>query len=180
MLRRNGGAPLEPILDPNTWAREEVLVSAVPSPDGALVAFAKAVGSTHDARVHVLDVETGEVLSDRPRGTFDLYLVWRPDASGFFYAACPEPGEVPAGEEASGSNDHQVGGVPNAIYEHRIGSTVPARRVFGDHEVKEYWCSVEVSECERFAVLYTWDFVHANTVHLLRLADRGSACRWRR
>ena len=167
MLRRNEGAPLEPVLDPNTWAREEVLVSAVPSPDGALVAFAKAVGSTHDARVHVLDVETGEVLSDRPRGTFDLYLVWRPDASGFFYAARPEPGEVPAGEEASRNANDQF----QAIYEHRIGSTVPARRVFGDHEVKEYWCSVEVSECGRFAVLYKWQFVHANAVHLLRLAD---------
>ena len=59
----------------------------------------------------------------------------------------------------------------DAIYEHRIGSTVPARRVFGDHEVKEYWCSVEVSECGRFAVLYKWRFVHANAVYLLRLAD---------
>lgn len=161
MLRRDDGAPLEPVLDPNTWAREEVLVSAVPSPDGALVAFAKAVGSTHGARVHLLDVETGELLPDRPRGTFDLYLGWRPDASGFFYAACPGPGEVPAGEETSWG----------AIYEHRIGSTKPARRVFGDDHVKEHWCSVEVSECGRFAVLYKWRFVHANAVYLLRLAD---------
>ena len=56
---------------------------------------------------------------------------------------CPEPGEVPAGEEALWS----------AIYEHRLGSAAPARRVFGDDRARTYWCSVEVSECGRFAVL---------------------------
>jgi prolyl oligopeptidase len=161
LLRREGGAPLEPVLDPNAWAPEEALVFATPSPDGALVAFGRAVGSTHGPLIHVLDVETGRLLPDRPRGTFDGYLAWRPDAAGFLYAACPEPGEVPEGEEKHWG----------AVYEHRLGSDAPARRVFGDDEVKEYWCSVEVSECGRFAVLYKWDFVHANVVYLLRLAD---------
>lgn len=160
VMRPREGAPLEPVLDPNTWPPEEVLVSGVPSPDGALVAFAKAVGSTHRARIHVLDIEAGELLPDRPRGTFDGYMAWRPDSSGFFYAASPEPGEVSADEETSWG----------AIYEHRIGSTEPARRVFGD-DVKNRWCSVYVSECGRFAVLYKWHFVHANAVYLLRLAD---------
>jgi prolyl oligopeptidase len=161
MLRRCHGAPLETVIDPNTWEHGEVLVFAVPSPDGARVAFGKASGGTHEAVIHVLDVETGRLLPDRPRGTGHTSLAWRPDASGFFYAACPEPGEVPAGEEAYW----------NAIYEHRLGSDVPARKVFGDSQVKEYWCSVQLSECRRFAVLYKWDYVHANAVYLLRLAD---------
>ena len=161
MLRRGKDAPLETVLDPNTWPSAEVLVFAVPSPDGALVAFGKAVGGTHDAVIRVLDVETGRLLPDRPRGRDHMSLAWRPDASGFFYAACPEPGEVPSGEEAHW----------NAIYEHRLGSGAPARRVFGDDRVKRYWCAVEVSECGRFSVLYKWDFVHANAVYLLRLAD---------
>jgi prolyl oligopeptidase len=80
---------------------------------------------------------------------------------GFFYAACPERGEMPTGDARDW----------NAIYEHRIGSGAPARRIFGDDLVKEYWCSVKVSECGRFAVLSKWDFVHANVVYLLRLAD---------
>jgi prolyl oligopeptidase len=160
MLRRGKSAALETVLDPNTWASDEVLVFAVPSPDGALVAFGKAVGG-HDAVTHVLDVETGRLLPDRPRGTSHESLAWRPDASGFFYAASPQPGEVPAGDEAHWS----------AIYEHQLGSGTPARRVFGDDHVKEYWCSVKISECGRFAVLYKWDFVHANVVYLLRLAD---------
>src|SRR5438105_6479829 len=49
MLRRGKDAPLETVLDPNTWASDEVLVFAVPSPDGTLVAFGKSVGSAHDA-----------------------------------------------------------------------------------------------------------------------------------
>ena len=35
MLRRHPGAPLETVLDPNTWASDETLVFAVPSPDGS-------------------------------------------------------------------------------------------------------------------------------------------------
>lgn len=163
MLRRGKDTPLETLLDPNTWADDEALVFAVPSPDGALVAFGKAIGSTHNAAIHVLDVETGRLLPDQPHGTSHSSLAWRPDASAFFYAACPEPGEVPPGDEAHW----------NAIYEHRLGSATPARRVFGDDHQKEYWCSVKVSECGRFAVLYKWDYVHANVVFLLRLADNA-------
>ncbi|WP_244224382.1 prolyl oligopeptidase family serine peptidase [Corallococcus sicarius] len=161
LLRRGRGAPLETVLDPNTWASDETLVFAVPSPDGARVAFGKAVGGTHSPVIHVLDVETGRLLGDRPYGTSHASVVWRPDASGFFYAACPDPSEVAPGDE-----DHW-----NAIYEHRLGSDVPARRIFGDDQVKEYWCTVRLSECKRFAVLSKWDYVHANVVYLLRLAD---------
>ena len=163
MLRRSKDAPLETVLDPNMWASDEVLVFAVPSPDGMRVAFGKSVGGAHDAVIHVLDVETGRLLPDRPRGTCheDESPAWRPDGSGFFYAAYPEPGEVPAGDESQW----------HAVYEHRLGSGTPARRIFGDDHVKQYWCAVEVSECRRFAVLYKWDFVHANVVYLLQLAD---------
>jgi prolyl oligopeptidase len=161
LLRRSASAPLETVLDPNRWASNEALVFAVPSPNGALVAFGKAIGSSHGASIHVLDVETGQMLPDRPRGVSHESLAWLPDSSGFFYAAYPERGEVPP-EEATQWH---------AVYEHRIGSTEPARRVFGDDQIKEYWCSVKISQCGRFAVLYKWDFVHANVVYLLRLAD---------
>ncbi|RKH57344.1 prolyl oligopeptidase family serine peptidase [Corallococcus aberystwythensis] len=163
MFRRGRDAPLETVLDPNTWADTEALTFAVPSPEGAYVAFGKAVGGTHGALIHVLDVETGRLLPDRPRGTSHTSLAWRPDGAGFFYAACPEPGEVPPGDEAHW----------NAIYEHRLGSDRPARRIFGDNRVKEYWCTVKVSECRRFAVLTKWDYVHANAVYLLRIEDEA-------
>ena len=48
MLRRGKDAPLETVLDPNTWASDEMLVFAVPSPDGTLVAFGKSVGGAQE------------------------------------------------------------------------------------------------------------------------------------
>jgi prolyl oligopeptidase len=159
MMRRGHGSPLEPVLDPNAWPNAEALVFAVPSPDGRWIAFGKVGGEIQDSRIRVLAAETGELLADRPRGRFHASVAWQPDSGGFFYAACPEIGEVAAGEE----NDW------NAIYEHRLGSRLPARRVFGDDKVKDYWCAVKVSECGRFAVLTKWDFVHANVVFLLDL-----------
>jgi len=153
LILHRRGAPPEAVLDPNTWASEEALVFAVPSPDGRRVAYGTAVGSTHNPVISVLDVETGRVLPDRPGGGNHASVAWRRDGSGFFYVATPDPGEV-YGE---------------AVYEHEIGAGT--QRIFGDDRHKEYWCSVEVSQCGRFAVLYAWDFVHANVVYLLRLAD---------
>lgn len=161
VCRRAAGADPKTVIDPNTWAGDAALAFAVPSPDGSLVAFGRTEGGGRGTTIRVLDVETGQLLSDRPRGTNQSSVAWRPDASGFFYAAHPEPGEVSPGDEAHWS----------AIYEHRLASGSPARRVYGDDRVKEYWCSVTVSECGRFALLYKWDYLHANVVHLLRLED---------
>lgn len=155
MLQGSADATPETVLDPNQWPGNTALVFAMPSPDGALVAFGRSVGNAHDAEIHVLDVASGQILPDRPYGTAHETPAWRPDSSGFFYAAYPAPGDTP--------NMH-------GIYEHRVGAAEPARRVFGAENI-DYWCAVRVSECGRFAVLYTWDFVHANTVFLLRLAD---------
>ena len=147
--RREPDGELETVIDPNTWPSTEALVYAVPSPDGRLVAFGKAVGGTHDARIEIMEVDTGLVRPDRLRGTNHMEATWRPDSSALFYNATED------GKES--------------ILEHRVGSDAPALQVFGGDE--DYWCSVAVSECGRYAVLYQWDFVHANIVFLLRLAD---------
>ena len=147
-MRRTPDEPLETVLDPNTWPSTEALVFAVPSPDGRLVAFGKAIGSTHDARIRILEVDTGSVLPDEPSGTIQWRPAWRPDSESFLYEAVADGKDV--------------------ILEHHIGSP-NERQVFGGDS--DYWCWVEVTECGRYAVLYQWDFVHANIVSLLRLAD---------
>ena len=161
MLRRGAGAPLETVLDPNTWAERRgagVRRALARRRAGRVREGRRQHPRRGDPRARRRD----GAAASRPAPRYEpRSLAWRPDASGFFYAAYPEPGEVPPGDEALWS----------AIYEHRLGSGAPARRIFGDDHVKEYWCSVKVSECGRFAVLYKWDFVHANVVYLLRLAD---------
>jgi prolyl oligopeptidase len=155
LVLRPADAEPRTVLDPNRWASEEVLVFAQPSPDGSLVAFGTTVGSAHGPLIRILDVDTEQVLPDQPTGGNHASIAWLPDSTGFLFVATPSPDEV-YGE---------------AIYEHAIGSGT--RRVFGGDEHPEFWCTVEVSECGRFAVMSTWDFVHATTVHLLRLADRA-------
>ena len=152
---RRAGMDAQVVIDPNSWASDEVLVFATPSPDGSLVAFGTAVGGSEGPLIRILDVGTMEVLHDRPTGGNHASVAWSPDGRRFFFVASPSP------EEA----------YPEAVFEHEIGSGT--RRVFGGDHDSESWCTVEVSECGRFAVLSTWDFVHANTVHLLRLADRA-------
>ena len=75
-MRREPDGPLETVLDPNTWPSAEKLVYAVPSPDGSLVAFGTATGSTHDARIQILEVDTGTVLADEPSGTNHYRPAW--------------------------------------------------------------------------------------------------------
>lgn len=159
VVRYGTSAPVD-VINPNSWPEEDALTFAVPSPDGHYVAFGRAEGGTHNARIFILEVESGAILADRPYGVDHASIAWRPDSSGFFYSASPDPADVTPGDEA----------MWNAIYEHRIGSS-ERRRVFGDDDNKEYWCSVSVSECGRFAILSKWDFVHANESWLLRLAD---------
>lgn len=158
---QDGAADPAELLNPNDWPADHALAFAVPSPDGRYVAFGRAAGSTHNATISIIDVPSGEVLPDRPYGVDHTSVAWRPDSAGFYYSASPAPGDVPAGDEA----------LWNAVYEHSIGSLEPARRVFGDDANKDYWCSVSVSECGRFAVLSKWDFIHANESWLLRIAD---------
>jgi len=93
-MRREPDRPLETVLDPNTWPSTEALVYAVPSPDGSLVAFGKATGSTHDARIQILEIDTGTVLADEPSGTSHYRPAWRPDSASFFYPAVADGKEV--------------------------------------------------------------------------------------
>ena len=147
-MRREPDGPLETVLDPNTWPSTEALVYAVPSPDGRLVAFGKAIGSTHDARIEILEVDTGLV---RPIG-YAARTTWTPHG-GPTRPPCSTPRLTTARSRSSSTGSDRMH-LPAGLRWPR------GLLVLGD-----------VSECGRYAVLYQWDFVHANIVFLLRLAD---------
>ncbi len=56
-----------------------------PSPDGAKVAYGISPDGSEDSVLHILDVATGKVLSERIPDTQIAYPSWLPDSSGFFY-----------------------------------------------------------------------------------------------
>jgi len=89
------------LLDPNTASAEGVTVLDwwYPSRDGRLLAFGYSQNGDERSTLQVLDVDRGELLSERIPNTRYSSVAWLPDTSGFFYTRYPAPGTVPAGEE---------------------------------------------------------------------------------
>ena len=81
------------LLDPNTWAKDgaTALAEWLPSDDGRFLAYGVQDGGTDWRMIRVLDVATGETLSDGVRWVKFSGLAWKPDGSGFYYSRFPEP-----------------------------------------------------------------------------------------
>jgi prolyl oligopeptidase len=108
------GAP-RMLIDPNTWSQDgaTALAEWEPSKDGRRIAYTVQEGGTDWRIVHVLDAETGQVLSDELRWVKFSGLSWAQDGSGFYYSRFPEPA---AGQQFQSTNQAQ------AVYFHRIGT----------------------------------------------------------
>ena len=94
-----------------------------PSPDGSLVVYGISEGGTERSVLHILNVESGEMLSEKIPQTRYSSIVWFPDNSGFYYTRNPMPGEVPKEEE-----DYY-----KHVFFHKIGSDyMKDIKVFGE------------------------------------------------
>lgn len=115
------GEPRE-LLDPNGWSEDgaTALADYAPSPDGKMVAYSIQDGGSDWRTVKVVNVETGETLSDDIEWVKFSGLSWAKDGSGVFYSRYPEPEE---GEEFQSLNLNQ------AVYFHRIGDDQSADRL---------------------------------------------------
>ncbi len=103
------------LLDPNTWAADgaTALAEWVPSDDGARLLYSVQDGGTDWRIVRVLDVATGQTLSDELRWIKFSSFTWAPDGSGFWYSRFPAPAD---GQTFQSVNTNQ------ALYFHRIGT----------------------------------------------------------
>ena len=83
------------LLDPATLAADGAVAIDWfhPSNDGSLVAYGLSEGGTENSLLHVMRVNTGEVLADRIPNTRAASVAWQPDGSGFWYAVYPEGDE---------------------------------------------------------------------------------------
>lgn len=106
------------------------------SPDGVLVAYGLSQGGSELSTLHVKNAVTGEQLADQIPRTRASSIAWLPDNSGFYYSRLPEPGSVPAGDEA----------FYRRIFFHKLGE-VPASDplIFADESNKETWVSAGAS-----------------------------------
>jgi len=85
------GAEPDLLIDPNTWSEDGTVALAAyfPSPDGMRVAYLVQDGGS-DWRVgKVMNVESGEELTDRLDWLKFTGLSWAGDSSGFYYSRYP-------------------------------------------------------------------------------------------
>jgi prolyl oligopeptidase len=60
------------------------------SPDGSLVAYGVSEGGTETSVLHIVDVATGEALTDTIANTRAASIAWLADSGGFWYTRYPE------------------------------------------------------------------------------------------
>ncbi|HMO77047.1 MAG TPA: prolyl oligopeptidase family serine peptidase [Sphingopyxis sp.] len=103
------------LLDPNAWAQDGATALAEwrPSEDGRYLLYAVQDGGTDWRIVRVMDVASGENVSDEIRWVKFSSLSWAKDGSGFYYSRFPAPEE---GAAFQSLNEH------HAVWFHRLGT----------------------------------------------------------
>jgi prolyl oligopeptidase len=103
------------LIDPNGWSKDgaTALAEWVPSEDGTKLLYAVQDGGTDWRTLQVLDVATGQQLSEKVEWVKFSALAWAKDGSGFFYSRFPAP---EAGAKFQALNQNQ------AVYFHRLGT----------------------------------------------------------
>ena len=137
------------LIDPNTWAADgaTALAEWEPSDDGSRLIYTVQDGGTDWRILRVLDVATGQQLSDELRWIKFSGLTWAPDGSGFWYSRFPEPEE---GAAFQSLNTNQ------AIYFHRIGtSQAEDVLVYATPDNPLYSHSAQVTDDGRWLVITT-------------------------
>lgn len=144
----------EPILDPNTFSKEGVsaLTDAVPSPDGKFLAFAIAKSGSDWNQIQVLDLTTGQIISDMVKWVKFSTIVWDGASSGFYYSRYPEPAQD--SNALAGENKY------HSLYFHKVGQTQaqdqliygnpqnPDISVYGNASEDHKWLCIEVSHSQ--------------------------------
>ncbi|MDZ4307767.1 prolyl oligopeptidase family serine peptidase [Allopontixanthobacter sp.] len=102
------------LLDPNAWAQDgaTALSDWTPSPEGKYLLYSVQDGGTDWRILRVLDVDTGEQLTDEIKWAKFTGLAWVVE-EGFLYSRFPEPEE---GQDFQALNYNQ------AVYYHKLGT----------------------------------------------------------
>ena len=101
------------LLDPNALSQDRTvaLTRYVPSPDGRLLAYGLARSGSDWREWKILDVESGEVLSDALTGIKWSAPSWSRDGKGLFYSRYPEAARAgTAAAEGEKVFFHRLGG----------------------------------------------------------------------
>jgi len=96
LVWRDGAQGEEHLLvDPGTLGKgtstHYALDFFMPSWDGKRIAYGLSTGGSEKSVLHVMDVQTGAILSEAIDRTSNSRVSWRPDNQSFFYLRYPKP-----------------------------------------------------------------------------------------
>ena len=148
------------LFDPNKES-EEALIAIDwfnVSHDGSLVAFGVSEGGTEQSVLHVINVETRELLNERIPRTKWCELVWV-DNIGFYYSRYPLPNTVSAEDE------HYY----HHVYYHKLGEDYHDDvKIFGENRVKTEHPVLFINDDSTLLAVCSTRFI-SNDIHIARI-----------
>ena len=160
------------LLDPNELSSDGTIMLADthPSCDGSLIAYRLCVSGSSLMSLHVMNVDSKEVLPDLISGDVNPVahawhtrnrVAWVPDNSGFYYTRCPR--DVPGGE----TRFH------HKLYFHHLGDDWrDDTLMFGEALKREQTPYPQLSSDGRYLVVVVQDVSGAAPCSQLYLLDR--------
>ncbi len=149
------------LLDPNALSDDATvsLSGWSPSPDGRMLAYGLSDGGTDWRSWHLMDVSTGEKMSDVIEGIKFSGISWLPDGSGFYYSRYPLA--------AAGSERPYDDKLQPVVYLHVIGEPqTEDAEVFRvtDHPTRTPYAAQ--TEDGRYLVVNLFDGYFANGIYV--------------
>ena len=138
------------LIDPNQWSADgtNALGGLEFSDDGKLLAYGVQKAGSDWRTWKVMDVETGEQLSDELNWIKFGSVSWTKDSKGFFYSCYDEP---KSDEKFQGLNLGQK------VYYHRIGDSQNNDQLIHENpENPKFGFLPEVSEDGKYLVVTVW------------------------
>ena len=158
------------VIDPNGWSKDgaTALAEWVPSEDGSKVLYGVQDGGTDWRTLKVLDVATGQLLSDTIEWVKFSGLSWAKDGSGFFYSAFPAPAE---GAKFQALNESQK------VFFHKLGTPQTADRlIYATPEKPRQGHIAQLTDDGRWLVIATTQGTDRRyEVHVIDQTQPGAA-----
>ncbi len=151
------------LLDPNKLSEDGTvsLSSLGISKDGKYLGYGISRGGSDWSEIYVMDIETGETLTDHIQWVKFSGISWKDD--GFFYSSYDEPKE---GDELSGQNRF------HKVYYHKLGDPQSKDKLIyedKDNPLRNFYAYL--TEDEQFLILTVTESTSGNSLYAAKLTS---------